>query len=128
MGLDMTLYRTTIQCDKFNYKNAKEVGYWRKANAVHNWFVQNCQGGVDDCRCSVVGKDKLEELLMTCKKVMNITSSPRDLLPTTSGYFFGSTAYDEGYFYDIENTINILEKILAETDFTKFSIYYSSSW
>ena len=21
----------------------EEVGYWRKANAIHNWFVKNCQ-------------------------------------------------------------------------------------
>ena len=25
------------------------VGYWRKANAIHNWFVENVQKYDDDC-------------------------------------------------------------------------------
>ena len=24
------------------------VAYWRKANAIHQWFVDNCQDGVDE--------------------------------------------------------------------------------
>ena len=28
------------------------VGYWRKANAIHNWFVQNVQDGRDECQKS----------------------------------------------------------------------------
>jgi len=27
----------------------EDVGYWRKDNHIHQWFVKNCQGGVDDC-------------------------------------------------------------------------------
>jgi hypothetical protein len=27
------------------------VAYWRKANAIHSWFVQNVQDGVDECQC-----------------------------------------------------------------------------
>ena len=26
-----------------------EVGYWRKANAIHKWFVDHVQNGQDDC-------------------------------------------------------------------------------
>ena len=25
------------------------VAYWRKANAIHKWFVDHVQDGVDDC-------------------------------------------------------------------------------
>ena len=25
------------------------IGYWRKANAIHNWFIQNVQNGKDEC-------------------------------------------------------------------------------
>lgn len=28
----------------------EEVGYWRKANAIHGWFVDNVQKGNDDCK------------------------------------------------------------------------------
>ena len=27
----------------------EEVGYWRKANQIHRWFVTNIQDGVDNC-------------------------------------------------------------------------------
>ena len=39
-----------------------EVGYWRKANHIHAWFVKNCQDGVDECQEVYVGKDKLQDL------------------------------------------------------------------
>src|SRR6187549_2040929 len=27
----------------------EQVAYWRKANAIHRWFVEKVQGGKDDC-------------------------------------------------------------------------------
>ena len=29
---------------------SERIGYWRKANQIHNWFVENVQGGEDDCK------------------------------------------------------------------------------
>ena len=103
----------------------EEVGYWRKANEIHNWFVENVQGGDDNCAQYYVGSDKLAELLDLCKKVQADNSLAEELLPTTSGFFFGGTQYDEWYFKDIENTIEILEKVLDEKG---ADYYYSSSW
>ena len=49
----------------------EEVGYWRKANHIHNWFVQNVQNGADDCDYhEEVTKETLEELLDVCRKVL----------------------------------------------------------
>lgn len=47
----------------------EEVGYWRKANQIHNWFVENVQGGVDDCSSYIVSKEQVEELLDICYQV-----------------------------------------------------------
>jgi hypothetical protein len=47
----------------------EEVGYWRKANAIHKWFVENVQDDVDDCTYYEVSKEKLEELLGICKTI-----------------------------------------------------------
>jgi len=47
-----------------------EVGYWRKANHIHKWFVDNCQDGNDDCRDSYVSREQLKELLELCKQVV----------------------------------------------------------
>lgn len=49
----------------------EEIGYWRKANAIHKWFVDNCQDGVDDCRDAYVGREDLEKLLGVVNKVLS---------------------------------------------------------
>jgi hypothetical protein len=51
----------------------EEVGYWRKANAIHKWFVDNVQDGVDNCEYYEVSKEQLEELLDICKTVKDKT-------------------------------------------------------
>ena len=122
----------------------QQVADWRKANEIHNWFVENIQDGEDDC-CfhREVTEDDLEELLDVCKtvlkscelvsgeegfKIVKDTSVAEELLPTQSGFFFGGTDYDEWYVEDIKYTIEIIEKILNETDFDTHAIYYCSSW
>src|SRR5690606_34112979 len=49
----------------------EEVGYWRKANAVHSWFVTNVQKGIDNCESHYVSKDQLKELLNICTRLKN---------------------------------------------------------
>ena len=46
------------------------VGYWRKANAIHRWFVDNVQDGYDDCGYYEVTKEQLEELLGICNTII----------------------------------------------------------
>ena len=101
------------------------MGYWRKANQIHRWFVENVQQGEDDCGDYYVGSEQLSELLELCKKVQADHSLAEELLPSASGFFFGGTDYDEWYYNDITNTIAILEEALEDEhgDF-----YYSSSW
>ena len=138
----------------------EEVGYWRKANHIHNWFVENVQDGVDDCAYhDEVTKEDLEELLHICEFVLNNcklvdgkihngyryengtripivedgkyvenSNIAEKLLPTTSGFFFGGTNYDEYYVEDIKNTIEIVKNVLETTDFDKQMVYYVSSW
>ena len=52
----------------------EQVGYWRKANHIHKWFVDNIQDGEDDCRYHrEVRKTDLEELLRVCNEVIAST-------------------------------------------------------
>ena len=104
----------------------EEVGYWRKANQIHQWFVDNVQGGVDDCRDAYVERDKLQELLNICKIVSIDKDKAEQLLPTASGFFFGGTEYDEWYYQDIQSTIEILEEALSDEEADHFE--YHSSW
>lgn len=52
------------------YRIFQECGYWRKANAIHNWFVQNVQNGVDDCDIYLVTREQLEQLKEACEMVL----------------------------------------------------------
>ena len=104
------------------------VAYWRKANAIHDWFVQNCQDGVDECQETWVGRESLEALVKVCKDVLANRETASEQLPTASGFFFGGTDYDEFYFGDLEYTVERIEKILADKAFEKCDFYYQSSW
>ena len=110
----------------------QNVGYWRKANQIHRWFVDNVQAGDDDCdyheECT---KGIIEELLNTCKRVLNSSnpvSEAKRWLPVQEGFFFGGYEYDECYFDDLRHTVEVLENVLATTDFDNEMLYYVSSW
>ena len=131
MGLDMYLLKR---------KKGQEqvVGYWRKANQIHHWFVENIQNGNDDQREYIVSKKRLIELLETCYEVLKYVDlkesivkdeeAVRGLLPTYKGFFFGRYDYGEDYIDDIKNTIEILNNVLRNTDFAEDKIYYSCWW
>ena len=106
-----------------------EAMYWRKANAIHDWFVKNVQEGVDNCGSYYVSKEKLKELVELCKEVMANKGRAVELLPTASGFFFGSTDFDDYYFEDVQNTITRLESLLGNPEIAdNFEFYYQSSW
>lgn len=103
-----------------------EAGYWRKANAIHDWFVKNVQGGEDKCRPHYVSRDQLLELKAVCERVLAFRHLATDLLPTASGFFFGGTDYDEYYFQDLEQTVKIIDDCLALPKEWEFE--YCASW
>lgn len=104
-----------------------EAMYWRKANAIHKWFVENIQGGEDDCRRYYVEREQLTELRNMCAKLCTQREMAEETLPTADGFFFGSTEYDEWYWNDIEGTVQGLDKALEAFD-DKWHFYYRSSW
>ena len=103
----------------------EELGYWRKANQIHRWFVDNVQDGVDNCGEYFVPISSLEQLLELCLAVKLDHSQAEELLPAASGFFFGNTDYNEWYYNDIDHTIVVLKEALSDKD---ASYYYSSSW
>ena len=57
-----------IDFNKITYIE-EDVAYWRKANQIHNYIVDNFADGIDDCRSVYLDLENLEELLNVCKKV-----------------------------------------------------------
>ena len=123
----------------------KELMYWRKANQIHNWFVQNCQNGVDDCERYVITVADLKKLKELCEKILTMTEVKQELrptypngwfsepvhvmqdvrllteegikfasehLPSRSGFFFGSTDYDDWYVLELKNTVEQINDTL----------------
>lgn len=104
------------------------VMYWRKANAIHNWFVQCVQEGKDDCGSYYVDRDTLKTLKEECEAVINNKDKAKDLLPTQSGFFFGNTDYDEYYYQDLQETADRIGKLLMDPKFKDWDFKYVSSW
>lgn len=123
-------YSTKMVTDKYGYSHCYEnVAYWRKANAIHNWFVKHIQGGEDDCDVhrEVTAEDLLS-LYNLCLIVKKEPQTAKTILPTRGGFFFGDTEYGDWYMQDIDSTIEQIDKILKETDFSTEALYYVSSW
>lgn len=109
-----------------------EVACWRKANAVHGWFVENVQDGNDDCDRHHVSVDALKELLALCEGVLD-GSADADDLPPTSGFFFGPTDDEEWYREYLALTVEQLKPLIAwfEADEGRrgqWDLFYQSSW
>ena len=103
-----------------------EIGYWRKANAIHKWFVDNVQNGQDNCRKHYVNNNHLLELKNLCNQVLDDTSLAYKLLPTQEGFFFGCNDYNDWYFQSLNHTIVVINRALSLPD--TWSITYTSSW
>lgn len=182
MGLDMYLTREVYVGAYFEHRNVKgeinitvdgkpldidlmnigeiieQAAYWRKANHIHKWFVDNVQDGEDNCEKYYVSREDMQSLLDVCNEVIansnlvsgnihngdslkngewvvnmeegNVIEDPsvaHELLPVTSGVFFGGRDYDEWYLQDVEYTKSRLESILAREN-DEGDYYYQSSW
>ena len=144
-----------INPSRINYVE-EQVMYWRKFNALHAWFVENVQGGVDECQVSYVSRIQLEDLLAVLRKVESSleasaktkqkirigynadgemfdeidvfedTSVAEDLFPTQEGFFFGGTEYDDYYLQQVKETITMLEAELEVEDGGDY--LYHASW
>jgi hypothetical protein len=110
------------------------VAYWRKANQIHRWFVENVQDGEDECLPHDVSREQLQDLRGLCARVLNkaegsVIANPEavaELLPTASGFFFGSTEYDEYYLADLKATVEQIDRVLELP--SDWAFQYRSSW
>ena len=115
----------TVDLDNFGMIKVQiPVMQWRKANQIHKWFVDECQGGVDNCQYAEVSADQLQELVGEIKTALDHKDST--ILPPQSGFFFGSTDIDQYYWEDLESTYKVLKLVLDEERYEYFT--YHSSW
>ncbi|MBP6946299.1 MAG: hypothetical protein KBB46_03350 [Candidatus Pacebacteria bacterium] len=135
----------------------EEVQYWRKANMIHQFFMsgededhaQDVSVSSDQLidlheRCAkIIANCPLEDGIINNGqslvdgewvhntepgKVLTNVALAEELLPTTSGFFFGSTDYDEYYLADIQETHDMLEELFKQPKWDYADYTYSSSW
>jgi hypothetical protein len=141
MGLDMYLHRKHY-CGGGTIKGRYEPGdggasqevcfsnvsaveervmYWRKANAIHNWFLQNVVEE-DASEPSYVSGHTLHQLKESCEKEIATKGKAGELTPM-QGFFFGSQEKDDDYFQDLEDTVKALGDLDPDGEY-----YYRASW
>jgi len=101
MGLDISITTKKHDID------------FRKHNYLFRW-VENRIGEIENCKHYKLKKSDIEELLNSVNEVLADHSKAQELLPTQSGFFFGSTEYDEWYFNDLEYAQQELTAMLAD--------------
>jgi hypothetical protein len=120
-----------VDCVRF------QIAYWRKANSIHGWFVRNVQEDRDDCQESYVELDKLEELYKLVTRLLEERDEglAAELLPSVSGFFFGSVDYNEDYWQDLQDTKDQLDLTFKRIMLLKlkgasipWDFYYQASW
>jgi hypothetical protein len=104
-----------------------EAMYWRKANAIHKWFVDKVQGGEDNCQEFEVSLAQLEELLEVIEQVLENPDRAGELLPPQAGFFFGGTDMDQWYWDDLKSTQSRLQELFTR-DWKSWDFYYRASW
>lgn len=102
------------------------VGYWRKFNALHNYIVKTFNDEVDDCKPIYLSPSDIDNILNTLRKARDNKDKVNEILPTSSGFFFGSQDYDEWYWRDVEYSIRLFEELIKVKD--EYEIYYEASW
>ena len=106
------------------------VAYWRKANAIHAWFVRELAGGVDECQPIYVSHEDLQKLVDLCNFAIMAYAAGKveqagRLLAPQAGFFFGDTSIDQYWLEDLQYTVKTLEPLLKLKD---ASFYYQASW
>ncbi len=100
----------------FTRKKRSEIGYFRKVNFLVKFFEKK---GFDIPNQTpwAISKEDAKELLSKCEEVLLDHSKGSELLPTMSGFFFGSTDYDDYYYKDVEAVRDyVKDKLLPEFD------------
>ena len=91
MGLDIFLTK----------KKRTNIGYFRKVNFLVKFFEDKGFDVPNQTPLAITREDA-EELLSKCEEVLKDHSKGPELLPTMSGFFFGSTDYNDYYYDEVE--------------------------
>ena len=91
-----------------NHQN-DEKAYFRKVNFIVKFF-EDQDYEIENCVPIKIDPIDLKYLKERCELVLEKPELGPNLLPTCSGFFFGSTEYDDDYLYKVEDVLNWLNE------------------
>lgn len=83
--------------------------YFRKVNFLFYYFDRTL-GKMHDGYYAFVDLDDVDDLIDRCEQVLKYHSLAHSLLPTQSGFFFGSTEYNAYYFEEVKDCLKQMKK------------------
>lgn len=93
------------------WRERTEILTWRKENHIHAWFVENVQGGVDECQNSIVSKGKLAEFVSICEELLaSIELIPGDV---DAGKVLRAGSHEWEQLYDVGHVLTDESEALA---------------
>lgn len=98
------------------------VGYFRKVNCVYRYFKDKLTD-----ETAWVTKSDCEDIVKRCNAVLENPNLASELMPTQSGFYFGSTEYDKYYFSDLRDVRKQFKSFIKyfKTDDDLMYIYMS---
>ena len=107
---------------------APYIAYWRKVNFIYAYF-DNKNMLDHESECAWVDVEDIKDIIKRCEIVLadKNDATNNELLPTQSGFFFGSTEYDKWYYDDVKDTIKKLKKVLKGLKDDE-QLYIAFSW
>lgn len=117
------LTKYSISEDFMNSNDHAEVGYWRKHADLNEYFTDlYCAKTPEECQREfnlerlILTKDDILDLI---EKVLQEIAKPGTVFAKGSGFFWGESIRE-----DWIDTLNILNKVIKQTDFETQTIYY----
>lgn len=142
MGLDINFIKVKhrVLADDVDVRDLPDeetefVAYFRKVNFLIPFFDYE-----EDCSYVEIDKEQVEKLVKTCDLVLkckpqkgkNLTKKAKDevhtLLPTTDGFFFGNTDYNDWYFEDVKNVKDTFSELLKTFNWEENALFMLCSW
>lgn len=132
MGLDQTIRRVrdhdSEEIDAMESTIPGDSYYMRKHNHIQQWIEDNV-GFPENCENTYMTLEELQNLVRDLKAVAKAYNTSlekgekvaKEKMPTSTGFFFGDTQYDDYYLNKIKHDIENLEAMLdkAENDAAK---------
>lgn len=112
----------------------EQLQYFRKANHIHKWVVDNIQHWKDECSTFLFPLEELKPLYEIAKSILDEEDKKvkkekaNKLLPPSEWFFFWWTEIDEWYFSDLIEFADFYEAMLeAENKGELWQLAYGSS-